>query len=42
MEKYKVIEVYNKNGKDIKDVLIEVFKTYVKRELNLYNDLNIK
>lgn len=39
MEKYKVIEVYNKNGKDIKDVLIEVFKTYVKRELNLYNDL---
>lgn len=42
MEKYKVIEVYNKNGKDIKDVLIEVFKTYVKRELNLYNDFNIK
>ncbi len=42
MEKYKVIEVYNKNGKDIKDVVIEVFKNYVKRELNLYNDLNIK
>ncbi len=39
--KYKVIEVFNEEGKDVKDVLKEIFKSYVKEKLNSYNDLKL-
>lgn len=30
---YKVVEVFNKNGEDIKDTLEKIFKAYSKEEI---------
>jgi len=41
-EEYKIIEVFNNKGKKVEDVLTDIFKSYVEKQLNLYKDLNIK
>lgn len=40
-QEYKIIEVFDEKKPDIKDVLKEIFKSYIKEELNSTNDLNI-
>ncbi len=41
-EKYKVIEIFNKNGKKADDLLNDIFKIYIQNKLSSYMDLNIK
>ena len=40
-EEYKVIEVFNNKGRKLEDVLTDIFKFYVEKQINLYNYLNI-
>lgn len=41
-EEFKIIEIFNKNGKNVEDVLTDIFKSYVKQQLNSQKDLNIR
>jgi len=36
---YEIIEVFNKNGKHIEDVLKDIFINYIKKEINIQNNL---
>ncbi len=39
---YTVIEIFNKKGNNVKDVLKSVFKSYVTKQINSQKDLKIK
>ncbi len=41
-QEFKIIEIFDEKKPNIKEVLQEVFKSYIKEELNLANDLNKK
>lgn len=41
-EKYKITEIFNKDGKKPEDLLNDIFKIYIKNKLNSYTDLKIK
>lgn len=41
-QEFKIIEVFDEKKPDIKVVLQDIFKSYIKEELNLANDLNNK
>lgn len=37
---FKIIEVFNDKKPDVKEVLKDIFKSYIKEELNAINHLN--
>jgi hypothetical protein len=41
-QEFKIIEVFDNKQPNIKDVLKDIFKSYIKEELNVIYDLNIK
>ena len=41
-DEFKIIEIFDKKGKNIEDVLTGIFKSYIEQELNSQKDLNIK
>lgn len=41
-QEFKIIEVFDEKKPNVKEVLQKVFKSYIKEELNLANDLNNK
>lgn len=38
-KEYEIVEVFNKNGKCVKDVLKDIFINYIKKEISKQNDL---
>lgn len=41
-QEFKIIEVFNKNKPDIKNVIQDVFKIYIENKINSEYNLNIK
>lgn len=38
--KFKIIEVFDNEKPDVKEVLKDIFKSYIKEEVNAINHLN--